>query len=122
MVFNTAATCRFSPHTPQVHPAAWHQALLARCHDALARIRAWRVVLTMGDGGQRSPAVGHPCPLTPSALAAGGWAVGAVLHSNQQQSCWVRFNLPAELKSDAVIAALLEELELVSCGVRVAAW
>jgi hypothetical protein len=48
---------------------------------------------------------GHPMPLSLEALAGGssGWCCGCVQVQQQEQSCWVRFNLPEALKQDASV-------------------
>jgi hypothetical protein len=44
-------------------------------------------------------------PLSLEALAGGssGWCCGCVQVQQQEQSCWVRFNLPEALKQDSSI-------------------
>lgn len=50
---------------------------------------------------------GHPAALTLQALESGGWACGCILIQQQEQSCWLRFNLPPELKTDKQVALLV---------------
>ena len=61
-----------------------------------------------------APVAGHPCPLSMQTLQAGGWVVGCVLMQQQEQSCWVRFNLPPELRTDPDVAQALDEGHVVS--------
>lgn len=56
---------------------------------------------------------GHPAPLNLQALQSGGWAVGCVMMQQQEQSCWVRFNLPHELKTDAEVTHALKAKQVV---------
>lgn len=60
-----------------------------------------------------TPADGHPAPLTLQALQSGGWVCGCVMMQQQEQSCWVRFNLPPELRTDPSVAQALQQGHLV---------
>jgi hypothetical protein len=59
---------------------------------------------------------GYPLPLSLEALAGGssGWCCGCVQVQQQEQSCWVRFNLPAALKQDSSIVEAADKGLLVS--------
>jgi hypothetical protein len=63
---------------------------------------------------RQRPVCGDPAPLTLQALQCGGWACGCVMMQQQEQSCWVRFNLPAQLKTDQEVAKALEAGNIVS--------
>lgn len=58
---------------------------------------------------------GYPLPLSLEALAGGssGWCCGCVQVQQQEQSCWVRFNLPAALKQDSKVAQAADKELLV---------
>jgi hypothetical protein len=60
-----------------------------------------------------TPADGHPVPLTLQALQSGGWVCGCVMMQQQEQSCWIRFNLPPELRTDPSVAQALLQGHLV---------
>jgi hypothetical protein len=63
---------------------------------------------------RQGPVCGDPAPLTLQALQCGGWACGGVMMQQQEQSCWVRFKLPAQLKTDQEVAAALQGGNIVS--------
>jgi hypothetical protein len=72
-----------------------------------------------GDGRNSSAALsltGYPMPLSLEALAGGssGWCCGCVQVQQQEQSCWVRFNLPEALKQDSSIVEAADQGLLVS--------
>uniref|UniRef100_A0A383VH06 F-box domain-containing protein n=1 Tax=Tetradesmus obliquus TaxID=3088 RepID=A0A383VH06_TETOB len=62
---------------------------------------------------------GYPLPLSLEALAGGssGWCCGCVQVQQQEQSCWVRFNLPAALKQDSKVAEAADK-ELLEGAVQ----
>lgn len=154
-----AHTIHILLHHPQAHPAAPHQAMLARFHAAMAQIRGWRLLIrrtppaaqqsantvaaeshslshdavqqhlssssqpqqqqdTKKSGKQSERLVGWPQLLRWGELRSGKvWAIGCVEQQQKEQSCWVRFNLPGELKvelgvSEAVAAGKLVSIEM----------
>lgn len=72
----------------------------------------------------QAPVSGHPAPLTLQALQSGGWACGCILSQQQEQSCWLRFHLPPELKTDEQVATLVQEgqMSAIVQGLGPAGW
>lgn len=70
-----------------------------------------------GSIASAAPLVGAPAALDLHLLgtgAASGWCCGCVQVQQQEQSCWIRFNLPPELKADNWVARALKLGCLVS--------
>jgi hypothetical protein len=108
----------------QDQAACRHQAQLARFHLALKRITGWRLLIQRINPKQKQQQqdltiTGHPAPLTLESLTnSHGWCVGCVKLQQQEQSCWVRFNLPPQLKQDVEIQAQMNQKQLVSCHLQ----
>lgn len=69
-----------------------------------------------GNTQQQQHLTGHPAPLRWADLQSGlCWCIGAVQQQQQEQSCWLRFKLPAELQQDQQLMAAAAAEQLVSC-------
>jgi hypothetical protein len=84
------------------------------CHSSSADPSSSQTAARSPSSHTKTPADGHPAPLTLQALQSGGWVCGCVMMQQQEQSCWVRFNLPHELSTEADVAEALQQGRLVS--------
>lgn len=100
------------PENPPPEPQQ-HTTQAAAAGPSLASASASNSPSSSNCCPSRRPVAGHPAALTMQALLSGGWAVGCVEMQQQEQSCWVRFNLPHELVRTPAVLQALNRRELV---------
>lgn len=100
------------PGNPAAEPQQ-HTTQAAAAGPSLASTSASDSPGSSNCSSSRRPVAGYPAALTMQALLSGGWAVGCVEMQQQEQSCWVRFNLPRELVRTPAVLQALNKRELV---------